>query len=622
MTDGAPLDRPELTLAIAAVAGLLANIAARHAGIPALALLLVFGVLLGPDAANVVKPELLGHQLHVLIGFAVAVILFEGGLALDLRRLRRERRVIQQLITVGALVSLLGGMAAAWLVMGWTWQTSMLFGTLVMVTGPTVISPLMRRLRIKHNVATILEAEGVFIDAIGAIVATVALEVALEPSGIHAARGVLDIGTRLALGSMIGIIGGFLIAGSLRVRGLVPEGLESVLTLALVVALYQGANAVLPESGLAAVIIAGVVVGNAGVHAQRELKEFKEQLTTLLVGLLFILLAADVRLSEVRALGWHGAILVAALVLIVRPLSVLAGTYKTDLDPRRRVFIAWVGPRGIIAAAVASLFANQLQRAGVSGGEALRASVFLIIAVTVFWTSLTGGFVASRLGLRLPRDDGFLILGANSLARAVAKALVEAGQPAILLDRSPRAVREAESGGIQVIFGNGLEPRTLHRAAVETRAGVIGMTPNEEVNLLFTQHARQEARGLSLYVVLDDIATGVTAKMVEEQGAQVMFGSGESIERWSRRIEQGHTHRAIWQATKSFSLPGSKERHGGWIPLVALRKSGKPVPAASGLVLAKGDRLVTLLDASQAAEVRALLAKSGLEELEEEGSSG
>jgi len=306
---------PGLTVALALAAGIVAQGLARHLRMPGIVLLLFAGVLLGPDALGLVRPEGLGHGLHVLVGFAVAIVLFEGGMSLDWRRLRREARPIRNLVTWGALITWAGGALAARLLMGWEWRPAILFGTLVIVTGPTVVTPLLRRIRVRPSLETVLEAEGVLIDAVGAIIAVVALEVALSPSGERLALGFVSVPWRLLFGAAFGAVGGAVIALLLRPRGLIPEGHENIFTLSLVLALYQGSNALHPETGIVSAIAAGLVVGNVRWRLRHELKEFKEQLTVLVIGMLFVLLAADVRVDQVRGLGWPALWTVLALVL-------------------------------------------------------------------------------------------------------------------------------------------------------------------------------------------------------------------------------------------------------------------------------------------------------------------
>lgn len=404
-----------LTIAVALATGMVAQSIARHLRIPGIVLLLAAGVVLGPDVLGVIDTSSLGSALQVLVGFAVAVILFEGGLNLSLAALRRQVGVIPRLITVGALVTAIGGTLLARFIMDWSWSLSALFGALVVVTGPTVITPLLRRIKVTHKVETILEAEGVLIDAVGAVLAVVTLEVVLSFSAASLAEGVVRLIQLLGFGLLAGTFGGLAIAFLLRFRKIVPDGFENVLTLSLVLALFQGCNTWMAESGIMAVTVAGIVVGNVRTRALRDLMEFKEQLTMMFIGLLFVLLAADVRVQDVLDLGWPGVLTVAGLMFLVRPINIWLCTLGSDLTRKEKAFLAWLAPRGVVAAAVASLFAQTLDNAGMAGGRELRALVFLVIAITVNVQGSTGGLVASMLGLRRATRRGYLILGANAL---------------------------------------------------------------------------------------------------------------------------------------------------------------------------------------------------------------
>jgi len=282
--------------------GMLAQVIARRIHVPGIVILLAAGLLFGPDGLNWIRSDSLGSALHIIVGFAVAVILFEGGMNLRISRIKREQLAIQGLITISAFITLVGGTLSTLFFLDWDFRTSILFGTLIIVTGPTVISPLLKRIRIHHGVSTILEAEGILLDAIGAIVAVVALEIAISPSGLSLLKGFYHIITRLGIGTLFGVTGGALLTLLFRIRRLVPEGLENVFILSWVFALFQLSNTLSPESGIAAVTIAGMTIGNSKTYIHRELMEFKEQLTVLMIGMLFILLAADVRLSHIQNL--------------------------------------------------------------------------------------------------------------------------------------------------------------------------------------------------------------------------------------------------------------------------------------------------------------------------------
>lgn len=586
---------PELTLGIALAAGMVSQSVAHHLKVPGIVILLAVGVLLGPDVLHLIDPSTLGTGLNALVGFAVAIILFEGGLSLRLSRLRAGGPAIRQLLTVGALVTAVGGALAAKFCLLWPWRTSLLFGTLIIVTGPTVVTPLLRRLKVQQRVSNVLEAEGVLIDAIGAITAVVALDIAISPGGGGLLSGALEIISRLGFGSLLGLAGGALIAWVLRFEKLVPDGLENVLTLSLVIALFQVSNYMMHESGLAAVTVAGVVMGNIDSEGHDDMREFKEQLTMLLIGLLFVLLAADVRVSEVVALGWRGAATVAAVLLIVRPLNVWASTIGSGLTGKERLFMAWMGPRGIVAAAVASLFANELDRYGVEGGSELRALVFLTITASVLVSGLTGGFVARALGLGRTLNEGWIVLGAQDLPHTLAGILKKHGGGAMCIDRNPEHVRLAHLKGVDAVAGNVLEERVLFDARLHSRAGFIGLSPNEELNLKFIERA-QELGGEGTFVVsLTDAEESVSAAMVHNDRATVMFGRERDLDAWSVLLRLKAARMMSYRLVEG-AQPGAEGRTPGrepdaLLPLAMLREGQLARPVDDTVRYEVGDRV-------------------------------
>jgi len=540
---------PELIVAIAVAAGVVATSLARHLRIPGIVLLLAMGVVLGPDVLGWIDPGQMEAGVHALVSFAVAIILFEGGLNLNLRKLRREAGVIQSLITLGALITAVGGTMIGRFIMEWDWSLSVLFGTLVIVTGPTVITPILRRIRIRHNVETILEAEGVFIDAVGAIIAAVALQIALQPTTDSFVEGLFGVVGRVGIGVVFGLIAGTLLALLLRSRRIVPEGLENIFVLGLIWLAFQLSNSILHESGIGTVTVAGVVMGNVRSRVSKELQEFKEQLTVMSIGLLFVLLAADVRIVDVQGLGIRGVLAVLALMFLVRPANIFLATRRSSLKPKEKLFLAWLAPRGIVAAAVASIFAQALADEGKSGGVELQAMVFLVIASTVVVQGMSGGLVAGALGLKRPMNQGFVILGASHLGRALGRALLPKARRGEItyLDSSADGASAAEREGFHVIFGNALEERVLVRAQVESRAGCIAVTRNEEINLLFARKIIEEFKGPRVYVGLQRGHEGVTVEMVAHRGARLLFRRDRDLELWDVRYRRNLVNDDLWQ---------------------------------------------------------------------------
>jgi NhaP-type Na+/H+ or K+/H+ antiporter len=531
---------PKLTFALALLAGMFAQAMARHLRLPGIVLLLLVGVSLGPDGLGWIQPRQLGSGLYAIVDFAVAIILFEGGLNLELSRLRREGTAIRRLITFGALITLGGGALAVHVWLGWGLMEALLFGALVVVTGPTVVGPLVSELRLKPRVSTVLEAEGVLIDPIGAILAVVILRLVLsgDPGSLLLEQSGVGL-ARIAAGSVFGIAAGFVLARMLRISRLLPDGLENVSVLSGVLLLYAGAEALLSHSGVLAVTVAGVVVGNARTPVERDLREFKDQLTVMLIGLLFVILAADVRYEQVEALGLAGLGVVLTLIFVVRPLVVWICTVGSDLARGERLFIAWVAPRGIVAAAIASLVAVDLERAGIAGGVELRALVFLTIAVTVALAGLTAGPVGSMLGVRLRRRDTVAILSTQALSLALAEELRRGDVPVVLLDSNPAGVRRAEEAEFPVVYGNALQESVMQRARFGFVRTVVSLTANRTLNSVFVERARHRFGVPNGLVATSEAGVGLVSEQVESGAARIVFDGPHDVERWDVRGRRG-----------------------------------------------------------------------------------
>lgn len=601
-----------LTFALALAAGMVAQVTARHLRIPGIVLMLAAGVLLGPEVANVIHPDQLGEGLRLIVGMSVAIILFEGGLNLNVTRLRQEVRVIRRLVILGAVVTGVGGTLAARGIMGWSWSLSILFGTLVIVTGPTVMTPLLRRIDVVPRLRTILEGEGVLIDPVGAILAVVALEILLTVIGPHAGTGaveLLGLPSRLVLGGVTGLVGGFLVGELFQHPELVPDGLENVMVLSLVLAVYEVSEALQPESGIMAAAVAGIVVGNMGTHVERELKEFKEQLTVLLIGLLFVLLAATVRLEAVTALGWEGVATIAVLMLVVRPVGVAVCAAGSDLSSRERLFLSWLAPRGIVAAAIASFVAQTLTRAGMPGGEQLQALVFSVIAATVVIQGGTGRMVAEALGVRRSTDRGWGIVGADALARALGRVLSVAGEEVAMIDSNARHCQDAEREGLPVVYGDATSERAYRQAEIEYRRGVAAVTPNPALNLLVLGEYGRRDQLDATGVALDLRPSEVTETTVSNAGHEILFGGPVDLDGWRHRFEQGLTDVSAWRWEGEGERAGSaggeaRDGEGGaglgrrssWgdrlprsmLPLV-IHREGRAAPVTAGTRLQPGD---------------------------------
>ncbi|MGB5969799.1 MAG: cation:proton antiporter [Spirulinaceae cyanobacterium] len=483
----------ELTLqiVITVVAGISAQVLAEYLRVPSIVFLLIFGILLGTDGLGVLHPHELGVGLEVIVALSVAVILFEGGLNLELRALNKVSSSLRNLVTLGTLITLLGGgMAAHWLG-EFPWSIAFLYASLIVVTGPTVISPLLKHVEVDRQVATLLEGEGVLIDPVGAILAVVVLDTILnsDSGAIQVASG---LALRLGIGVAIGAVGGWWLGFILKRTSFLSEELKNLVVLAVVWGLFGISQTIRSESGLMSTVVAGIVLRASSVPEERLLRRFKGQLTVLGVSVLFILLAADLSIASIFALGWGSIFTVLSLMLIVRPISVHLCTWNGGLNWRQKLFVSWVAPRGIVSASVASLFAILLTQRGVNGGDSIKALVFLTITMTVFVQGLSARWVANWLQINSSEATGAVIVGCNALGRMIGRLFQEQGESVVLIDTDPEACQKAEAENLTVFQSSGLDPDALEEAGIESMGTFLAVTSNGEVNMVLAQRASEE----------------------------------------------------------------------------------------------------------------------------------
>ncbi len=544
----------------------------------------------------------------------MAVILFEGGLNLNLSRLRRQAVTIRRLITVGGLITVAGGTLLAHYVMGWEWRFAILFGSLVMVTGPTVITPLLRRTRVTHRLQTILEAEGVFIDAIGALTAIAAFELAFDWSGSSAVEGLQHFVVSFGGGCLMGLVGGAIMAALVRWDRIVPQGLDNVFILSLVLVLFQASNEMVEGSGIVAAAIAGVLVGNTPSRLRREVREFEEQLTVMLIGMLFVLLAAQVRFDDVRALGLPGVLTVFGLMFLARPVCVVVCAWGTELTWRDKAFLSWLAPRGIVAAAMISLFAQDMARQGVPRGPELQALVFLVIAITVLLQGLLAGPVARLLGVRRP-NQGYVVLGANPLSFELGKVLRDdGGHEVMFIDNNASAISHAEEAGFKALWGSGVDEGVLQRADLEARLAAVGATPNEEINGVFAIMSRNDFRVPRACAAMQKGRISLMAERLRGGGAAILYGAPTDRDVWSLRFQRRRA------STQSWRLENAAEGDNQWEPPAELSdallplawsKRGKLSPFTDAVRLKAGHRVWFTVWQEKAEAVHDWLGQAG-----------
>jgi len=609
------IQTPSFTFALALGSGVAAHLVARHLRIPSIVLLLATGLALGPDGLGWILPQSLGQGLGAFVSLAVAVILFEGGLGLDLGVLRTSAKSVRRLVTSGALITALGAALAAYYWMGWPADRALLYGTLVIVTGPTVIRPILRLVPVHSRLATVLEAEGLLIDPVGAIVAAVALEIVINRSLDSFASGAVGLFARLAFGLGAGAAIGWSIAMLLRYRRLVPEGLENLVVLGTALVGFAVCEAILPESGILAVVIAAAILGNLEPGRAREVGEFQEHLTIALVGMLFVFLAADVRISEVAALGRGGVATVVALAIVVRPLAVLWSTRGSELSIGERAFAAWVGPRGVVAAAIASVTAASLDAIGAPGGAELRALVFLTIAGTVVVLGGLAPVAASLLRVRMPARESVVILGADEIGLALGTLLKEGGATVIFADSNADHCRSAETRGFPVVFGDALAENPLSRMHLERARVAIGLTPNAELNHAFALDAHEEYGVAEVYIAASRGPGNASARLAERHSTRVLFDRPKDVDRWNVRLRHGLAN--PWRLRYAAPSADGEAVPSGSSPdaylLLAVRRDGVWLPMHHEFGAKNGDEGIALVLATEAKGAEATLKAMGWE---------
>ncbi|MBD1917512.1 MULTISPECIES: sodium:proton antiporter [Cyanophyceae] len=480
-----------LQIVLTVLAGVTAQVIGEIARVPSIIFLLLFGIGLGPDGIGLLHPQDLGIGLEVIVALSVALILFEGGLSLELSELGQVSNSLRNLVTIGIFVTLIGGgMAAHWLG-EFPWSLAFLYASLVVVTGPTVIGPLLRQVAVDRKVATLLEGEGVLIDPIGAILAVVVLDIILngdaDPTTV-----VGGLILRLSIGTLIGLVGGGLMGLLLKQASFLGEDLRNLTVLAGLWGLFGLAQSIRSEAGLMTTVVAGMMVRWLSVPDERLLRRFKGQLTVLAVSVLFILLAADLSIASVFALGQGAVLTVLVLMVVVRPVNVWLCTRSSDLNWRQKLFLGWVAPRGIVSASVASLFAILLTERGISGGEAIKALVFLTIIMTVMVQGLTARFVAGWLGITKAAAVGAVIVGCSPLSLLIARLIKEYGDPVVIIDTNDAACNAAKKEGIELLISSALDRDVLERAGLDKAGTFLAMTKNGEVNAVVAQRALEE----------------------------------------------------------------------------------------------------------------------------------
>lgn len=485
------------TLLFSAFAGVFLLILARQMQIPAIAPLLIGGVLLGPEGLGVIDSQALGGGLKLVISISVAVILFEGGLTLDPRGFQNAQKIIGRMLTIGVLITWFGTALAVYLIFGFDLPFAMLAGSLIIVTGPTVVAPLLQRIRIKDTLHHILHWESVLIDPIGVFIAILCFEW-LSVAG-NMAGHFWHFAERVLIGTSFGLAGGFSMYWLLR-RRWIPEAQVNIFVLAGALFLYGISDFMVHEAGILTVVVSGFILGWKRPESLKNIQSFKAEITELSIAVLFILLSARLELDNFRALGKAGLWLVLVVLFLIRPLNIFISAIGSDLSSREKLFLSWVAPRGVVAGSMASLFSLELSLKGHMSAGFLEAFTFSIIAVTILIQGLFSGPVAYLLKVKAPLKTGWLIIGANYFSRKIADFITKiSGSTCYIIDSNQDAVKEIKKAGFTAFTGNALALESIPQNFNRDVGYVLALTDNRYLNQLICERCAETLPGSKLY---------------------------------------------------------------------------------------------------------------------------
>lgn len=562
------------SLLIILAAGLASQWVAWRIQLPAIVILIAAGLVLGP-VTGIVELGMPREELTELIGLGVAIILFEGGMDLKLGEFRRVGQGIRRLTIIGPPVAWLLGSLAAHYVAGLSWPVAWVLGAILVVTGPTVISPLLRQARLNKESTSLLKWEGIVNDPIGVLLAVLTFQYfTLLGSGLS--QILLGLAAAAAA-ALLGGLGGWL-TGWLFRRGMVPEHLKPSLLMVLVLIVYWASNLVQHEAGLLSVTVMGLVVGNMELVEREDLQRFKENLTVILVSILFIVIPSQLELRHFELLDWRIVLFVLSILVLVRPLTILLATIGAPIRKADKLLLAWIAPRGIVAAATAGIFGPAMAASGYPDAEKLLPIAFLIIMATVLAHGLSIGVVARRLGLAAPGANGLLIVGAWPWTLALAQALRKLAIDVLLVDGAYHRLKTARMEGIEVYYGEVLSEHAEHTLETQHLTYLLCATENDFYNALACKAwGHQFGRHRTFQLALHQEASSEAKRLTLQQRGYVAFAPGANFEVLHKRLGDGWIVQST-RLSETFDMDQLKQRlgtpDGGWLLLGAIMPDG------------------------------------------------
>ncbi len=495
--------------------------------IPGILFYFAMGIFFGPSFVGLLEPQSLGEGLSIMITVFVTIILFEGGLSLNIKQIRSLRSVLFKDIVLSVIVMASAGYLSARYITGLPWQISIIFASLIVVTGPTVIKPVIRHIDLDNRVKNFLNGEAVLIDAVGAILAIVTLEFVLTQHKIS--LSIAGFAGSLLVGTLSGLVFGYVIRYLICKTRIIPPATNSFFILGFVLLSFISSELIVPESGLLTVVIVGLILSTMSYREKEKILNFKDQVTRIVTSILFVLLSANFNVRYINQYLTEGLIVVLIIILARFPVIFLS-TKNEGFTIREKLFMSWLGPRGIIALSVASIAALKLQASGVEMAYTLEILVFMLISVTVLVQGMSAKWFAGRLNILVKGDRNIVILGVSEVALMIAEKWRNDRTGVLFVDSNIKNCKMAEERGFTCCEGNALDPITYSGIEMENFTSVLAASDNNEINVIFCRFLKETYGIEKLYTVLNDKANEELSQIIRDENIHLAFGTRDNAE--------------------------------------------------------------------------------------------